>query len=420
MQTKEPKVIVYLLASVLTLFLVGLSPIPQLLAASSTSSSPSPGETLNAVQLSIKTQNISIASSYDLVAYNSSGVEVASYTGQYPQVTLEVPSGTYLFAATVTGRQSTVPTPVCCVCAQTGGVSSPPAGTSAKTSSSAGTAIIYPCGNYSQPEEYGYSVTQVSGPASLTIATQVPSSIPTTNVSVSVSFKNGTAVSGAYVDANPVGTYIYWGDYSSLTMYAQTGDNGVAHLTVPAVPLVLSASYDVQVNLPEGQSTVQVNVGGQTVNVTLYYSPNYIYLTASALLLPPETSVSMVLTAQQQPVLVPYAEGSGVSNGGAPTVGAATASPGTAQAVTSPQGAAQTANTTASTTISPETTTIPPFPASYAQSSSPSNPPATTSSQTTPPAAASSSGVSVFEIGTLALAGAIAAIVGIAISKTRH
>src|ERR1700676_3278779 len=87
-------------ASVLTLFLVGLSPLPQLLAAPTTSSSGGAGATLNPVQLSIQTKNLTSVSSYDLVAYNSTGAPVASYMGQYSRITFNLPSGTYLFAAT--------------------------------------------------------------------------------------------------------------------------------------------------------------------------------------------------------------------------------------------------------------------------------------------------------------------------------
>ena len=79
----------------------------------------------------------------------------------------------------------------------------------------------------------------------------------------------------------------------------------MAQLVVPAVPLTVTASDSVQVNLTQSQTTVQVNVGGQPVNVTLYYSPNYVYLSASALLLPPQTSLSMVLTAQTQSPPIP-------------------------------------------------------------------------------------------------------------------
>ena len=45
------------------------------------------------------------------------------------------------------------------------------------------------------------------------------------------------------------------------------------------------------------------------MNVTIYYSPNYVYLSASALLVPPQTTLSMVVTAQAQPLLYPVCGG---------------------------------------------------------------------------------------------------------------
>jgi hypothetical protein len=335
-------------------------------------------------------------SSYDLVAYNSSGTPVASYTGQYPRVTLELPAGTYLFAATASGPTPSQPK-VCCVCAQSGATTtvSPPA---AKTSGpSAPSAIAYPCFYGNPPLEYGYSLTQVSGSTSLTIATLPPSSIPTADVSVSVSFKNGTLVSGAYVSASVVGADLSWGDNSNLSMYAQTGANGVAHLVVPVVPLTVLASDSVQVNLNESQTTVKVDVGGQPVNVTLYYSPNYVYLSASALILPPHTSLSLVLVAQVQPPPILYAGGPASSS----------ASPNSTQAQQGLQGSAGVANDGASRTTA-QIAAIPPIPASELGSSASSKPSSTVS------------GVTLLAIGTIAIAGAVAAIVGIAISRARR
>ena len=396
-RTQRPKVTATILsASVLTLFLVGLSSLPQL-ATASASSNAGAGATLNPVQLSIQTKNITSVSSYDLVAYNSTGIPVASYTGQYPQVTLEFPSGTYLFTATANGPAPSQ-LPVCCVCAQSGvETTSPPSALKTNSSPSASTNIAFPCLYSNPPVEYGYSLTHVSGSTSLTIATEPPSSIPTVDVSVSVSFKNGTAVSGADVSANVVGADSYWGDNSNLSLYAQTAANGVAQLVVPAVPLTVTASESVQVNLTQSQSIVQVNVGGQLVNVTLYYSPNYVYLSASALLIPPQTSLSMVLTAQTQPPLTPFAEGSASS----------TASPNSSQVQQGSQGAAGTPSNSRSTTTA-QIAAIPPIPASDLASSA------------SVQLSSNASGVTLLAIGTLALAGAVAAIVGIAISRTRR
>ena len=337
-----------------------------------------------------------------MVAFNSTGSGVASYTGQYPRVTFDLPPGTYLFAATATGPSSSQSI-TCCVCAGSG-VASPPAKPAQSNGSSSGasTAIAYPCYYGTPPEEYGYSLTQVSSATTVAIATAPPSGIPTENVSVSVSFKNGTAVSDAYVDASVVGANWYWGSDSNVTMGAQTAANGVAQLVVPAVPLVVTASDSVQVSLPKSQTTMQVNVGGQLVNVTLYYSPNYVYETATALLVPPKASLSMVVTAQTNNQLIRY----GVSSS-AP--GLVTGSPGTAS--TSAQGAAGTLNAASSSSSSTtlQTTSIPPIPAfdiaAAASSSQPSS---------------SGPGISVLAVGTLVVLAVIAAVVGIAISKRKR
>ena len=375
--------------------MVGISS-PRLLAATPTPSSLDAVATLNSVQLSIQTKNLTSVSSYDLVAYDSSGTPVASYTGQYPRVTLDLPPGTYLFAATANGPVGQ-PT-VCCACAQSGAATTttPPA---PKTNSgpSASSAIAYLCFYNSRPLEYGYSLTQVTGSTSLTIATQPPSSIPTADVSVSVSFKNGTAVSGAYVSASVVGADQSWGDNSNFSMYAQTAADGAAQLVVPAVPLTVTASESVQVNLTQTQTTVHVDVGGQPVNVTLYYSPNYVYLSASALLLPPQTSLSMVLSAQTQSPPILYAGGS-VSS---------TASPNSSQGQQGPQGAVAASVNSQSRTAA-QITAIPPIPTFDLVS------PASTKQSS------NISGVTLLAIGTIAVAGAAAAIVGIAISRTRR
>ena len=406
----RPKVTLTVLSvSVLTLFLVGLSPLPQLLAATTTGSSGGSGATLNSVQISIQTKNLTSVSSYVLVGYNSTGAAVASYTGQYQRVTFALPSGTYLFAATANGPSSSQSS-VCCACGQKGqangtGVASPPAQVTT-SGSAAGSAIAYPCYYSNPPLEFGYSLTQVSGATTVAIATQAPSGIPTTAVSVSVSYKNGTAVSGADVSASGVGANWYWGDVSGVTMYAQTGANGVAHMIVPAVPLTVTASMSVQVNLPKGQTTMQVSVGGQLVNVTLYYSPNYVYESATALLLPPQTSLSMVVTAQTQSQLIPYAVGS-AGSGGTVTNGATVVPPSSSPGQTS-QGGAAGALSTGSSTTTAQMTSIPPFPASDL------------TAQTSAQPSSSGSGFSLLIIGTLALAGAIAAIVGVAVSRSRR
>ena len=382
-----------LTASVLALFLVSMSPLPQLAAATTTSASAP----LNPVQLSIQTKSITPVSSYDLVAFNSTGSAVASYTGQYPRMTFELPSGTYLFAATATGPSSSQ-SPVCCVCAGSG-VSNPPAKSASSNGSVSAVSgvIAYPCFYNNPAEEYGYSLTQVNGAASLTISTAPPSGIQTSDVSVSVSYKNGTAVSGAYVSANVVGADWYWGNDANVTMSAQTAADGVAKLVVPSVPLVVTASDSIRVSLPKSQTTTQINVGGQLVNVTVYYSPSYVYETATALLIPPQTSLSMVVTAQQGNQIIPY----GVANGGGVASGVAAGVPAS-------QGSAGASSTVSSSTVSAQTTSIPAFsPAVLTEASS-----SHSSSSTT--------GISLWTVGAVVVALAIVAIVGIAVAMRKR
>jgi hypothetical protein len=254
--------------------------------------------------------------------------------------------------------------------------------------------------------EYGYALTQVSGSTTVTIATKSPSAIPTSDVTVSVSYKNGTAVSDAYVSASVVGANWYWGDVSGVTMYAQTAANGVAHLVVPAVPLTVTASKSVQVNLPKSQTTTQVNVGGQLVNVTIYYSPSYVYVSATALLIPPQTSLKMLVAAQTGYPLIPYA--AGLAAPGQTSPKGAPVPPSSAQGLQVSQGALAGAPIDGTSSQTSQIAAIPPLPSSDLGAPASAQPPSNTSS------------VSLMAIGTLALAGAIAAVVGIAISKTRR
>jgi len=399
-------------ASVLALFLVSMSPLPQLLASTN---GGVPSAALNSVQVAIQPKNISSASSYDLVVYNSTGIPVASYNGQFPMITFSLPSGTYLFSATVSGQASKMP--ACCVCAESGtvagtGVASPP--TQSTGTGAASSAIAYPC-FYSGPVEYGYSLTTVSGSTSITIATQPPSSIPTTGVNVSVSYKNGTAAAGAYVYASMVGYGWYYGANSNVVLDAQTGANGVAHLVVPEAPLIVSASKSIPVVLPKGETTTQVKVGGELVNVTLYYSPYYIYESTTGLLIPPQTSLSMVLSANVSYPPIPYgvASASGAATPGTATVGTATASLNGSQTLP-PLGAAAGSPTNSPAQTTSQIAPIPPITTGGAGVA------LTSSTQSASQASAPQAGVNIAEIGTIALAGALAATAGVMISRARH
>ena len=211
---------------------------------------------------------------------------------------------------------------------------------------------------------------------------------------------------------NVVGGNWYWGSDPRVAMYAQTGRDGVAHLVVPAVPLTVTASKSVQVNIPKSVSTVQVNVGGQLVNVTIYYSPSYVYLGATGLLVPPQTSLKMVVTAQTGNTVIPYASavsGAAVEAGTAPgqaITNAATA-PTPSSTLAQQETATAAAQNNGSSNAPGQPTSIPPIPASAVVTTAPTQNPSTTS------------GLNLLTIETIALAGAIAALVGLAI-KTRH
>jgi hypothetical protein len=189
-------------------------------------------------------------------------------------------------------------------------------------------------------------------------------------------------------------------------MYAQTAANGVAHLVVPQVPMAVTASKSVQVNLPKSQTTTQVSIGGQLVNVTLYYGPTYVYESATALLIPPQNSLSMVVTAQTGYPMIPYGAGPIGADKVAASQGAVP--PNSVQGQQTSQGAPAAAQGNGGSSPNARLSSIPPIPASDLGAVS-----------TTQPSSGTPS-VSLLAIGTLALAGAIAATVGIAISKTRR
>jgi hypothetical protein len=394
-----------LTAAVATLFLVSLTSFPQLMAASTS------GPT-NSVQVSIQPSNVSLVTSYGLTAYNSSGWPVATYSGQYAQVTFQLPTGKYLFAANAFEKSSAQTSPSC--------VSPPPmvAGSAGNGAVAAGVPPVdskmYPC-YYNQQSEYGYSLVSISGSTSLNIATQLTSNVPTVNISVSVNYKNGTAVPDAYVYGNVVGGNWYLGDQAKVMMYAQTGKDGVAHLVVPAVPLTIMASKSVQIDIPKSTSTVQVNVGGQLVNVTIYYSPTYVYLTATGLLVPPQTSLNMVVTAQTGYPGPYYASGASISSGGPVGVvapgqgsGAGAKTPATPASNSPPQqGAAADVLARNNGSSLAQIASIPPIPSDALVT------PAATQTSST------SSAVSLVTLETIALAGAIATIVGLAIKMRR-
>jgi hypothetical protein len=273
---------------------LGLSLMAILLIGTAPGSAATAGASVsyNDVQLFIQTSTSNFTGTYSVSAYNGTGYAVATYQGQYPAASFELPIGTYLFTVSASN-----PTQYTCLPVEpvtntaTTGVSQ--GGTSAGPAQ-----IILPCGNADQDIEYGYAVQQISGPVNINISTQPTSSIPTSDITIDVNYANGTAASGAYLYASPIGASYGWTANGSA-FSVQTGTNGVATLVVPSVPVEVTAWSWVPINLPQQPTTVQVNVGGEKVNVTVSWEPSYVGLAGSTLVIPPHSSGSIILHAQQ-------------------------------------------------------------------------------------------------------------------------
>jgi hypothetical protein len=249
----------------------------------------------NNVQVFVNTSS-NLNYTYFFTAYNLTGQLVGTSQTPYPAAGFELPSGTYLFTVSAIEQTSYG----CYVCAQpleSGTASGSSTGAPGVISKNGSLPPIY----YRPPaSEYGFKVEQVTGPDEFTIATQNTTQFPTTPVTVKVSFVNGTAASGAWVSASIVGQWYYWwGSDSGVMMSNQTNGDGIAHLVLPDAPAVVDAWDWVNVNLPTSQTTTQVDVGGQTVNVTVYWEPTYVGLAASALIIPPTNNVNLTLHYQQ-------------------------------------------------------------------------------------------------------------------------
>jgi hypothetical protein len=82
-------------------------------------------------------------------------------------------------------------------------------------------------------------------------------------------------------------------------MWNTTQSDGTATLVAPLAPVQVDAWNWIPVDLPNNETTVTVTVGGEPVNVTLYWEPTYVGLAASTLVVPPENTATMVLQIQQ-------------------------------------------------------------------------------------------------------------------------
>jgi hypothetical protein len=247
----------------------------------------------NNVQVFVQTKNLT-QGIFTIAAYNSSGFLVSSTQTQFPAGAFELPSGSYLFTVSAMDQSQYYPGPLP-MTDVTGGVAK---GVPTTGSSSAAISQPYP---YQYPKvEYGFVKQDISGAVTINIATQPIENITLAKVSIKVTFVNGTAAAGAQVSASVVGAWYWWyGVDTKTNLYAQTGSDGVAQLTIPSVPVVVTAWDWVSIDLPKNQTTIPYNVGGETVNVTVYWQPSYVGLAGSALIIPPQTSATIVLHAQQ-------------------------------------------------------------------------------------------------------------------------
>lgn len=282
------------------------------------------------------------AHAFQFAAYNLSGSLVASYQGPYPAAAFELPSGGYLF--TVSANDYIQPRMgYACPLVQGGSSSSGTVSPSVPPTATGSKAIIPWC--YPPSSEYGYAVTSITGPQTVTIDLKNTSKLSTTPVTVKVSYVNGTAVQGAYVYASVVGEWYYWwwGGSTSLNMSGQTDGNGIVHLVVPGAPTVITAWKWLPVFSDKNGTTYTVDLGGQEINVTAYWEPTYVGLSGSGLLLPPQNSVSITLRYQQPDYWVMPAgvAAERATAGAAPPATLANQPGGTPSSISNSQGSSQ-------------------------------------------------------------------------------
>jgi len=268
-----------------------------LLAGTAFAVHPASADSFNNVQVFATTSSTQ-AYSFQFAAYNLTGSLIASTQTSYPAAAFELPAGGYLFTVSATSFNYGVgyACPLEGSAVSKGSVAPSPM---VRANGSGSTSVLpFPC--YSPSSEYGYATADISGPQTLNIRTQNVSTLPTTPAAIKASYVNGTAVADASVYASIIGEwYFWWGPNSTVTMGAQTDSNGIAHLVLPVAPAVVTAWKWIPLLTGSNGSTVQTTVGGQKVNVTVYWEPTYIGLSGSGILLPPQTSIDITLRYQQ-------------------------------------------------------------------------------------------------------------------------
>ena len=287
----------------LLLLSLAISAIPAFPPSAASTQTP-----LNLVTVNIQT-SANLPFQYSLTAYNTSGYQVGSYYGSYQKAAFGLPSGTYLVTAIASYQQSYACSP--CL----------------PLVSSSGSGETTPIKYVPSSSEYGYAVVTTNSDASVTIKTSNETSAPLVSIPIHVAFANGTAAAGASVYGTEVGSD---GVYSSHAVtYGQTGQDGSFTLVVPEAPIQVSAYLSLPIQLPGSVSTETVTVGGEKVNVTLYWEPNSLSLVGEALVLPPQKSADVVLRYQpNSPYPIAYGGTGGTVSSGSTTQSAATATSG--------------------------------------------------------------------------------------------
>lgn len=260
----------------------------------------------NNVQIFVTT-SAQLPYSYTYTAYNSTGSQVASSYSNYPAAAFELPSGTYLFTVSAVHEgHSICSCPSLCACPMI--PASGAVGSSSTSSVVKSVTTVDGTPNYIvyEPEsEYGFAVVDVTSSQTVNIQTMNVTQFPTYQVTVHVSYVNGTAVDNASVSASIIGQWDYWwGSGSNVNMSAHTGSDGTATLTLPVAPSLITAWKWVTVPIPGNETsppanqTTSFNVGGQKTNVTTIFEVSYLGLSGSATLIPPADQVDITIQNQ--------------------------------------------------------------------------------------------------------------------------
>lgn len=271
MQKIKTRSQVFVITVILGLTIFGLGSLPYASAAS-----------FNNVQIFIQTES-SLPDYFMVSAYNMSGFMVASSQSYYPAASFELPNGQYIF--TVTAQQQYY-------------YSTPYSATPVKAEYSNSSGTITSIVAQAPVVEYGYSTIQVASSTSITISTMDVTSPDTNKLAIKVTYANGTAAEGASVYASILGGN-YWGYENNVVMSNVTDADGVSTLIVPQAPVQVYAWSWLPLNVPNGPSTVQVTVGGEKVNITVYWQPTSVGLAGSTIIVPPEAGASISLRVQQ-------------------------------------------------------------------------------------------------------------------------